>query len=145
MKTLKEVQKYLNSIDCINCGGCGIAAYSMYLQLKKNNLITDKFKFVLCYKSYCEDCYVNNQDVLRNHSGNAIAPTHMVIYYNNEYLDSTGVEDVSDYKWIQHVTEEWFIQNCINNVPTWNYMFDRSFYIPKIEQTLGINLNITRE
>ena len=41
--------------------------------------------------------------------------------------------------------EEWFIQNCINNVSTWNYMFDRSFYIPKIEQTLGINLNITRE
>ena len=77
METLWEVQNYLNEIDYINSGGCGISAYSMYLWLKKNNLINSSFRFVLCYKGYSEDIYVNNSNVLRNNKGKAIAPNHM--------------------------------------------------------------------
>lgn len=148
MKTLKEIQQYLNSIPYINEGGCGISAYAMYLWLNKNKLINKSlfkksFKFVLLYRSYSEDFYINNQNVLRNHSGNAVAPAHMVIYYNNKYLDSTGVVDISEYKWVQHVTDEWFIQNCINNIITWNNSFDRK-HVPQIESMLNIELNILK-
>lgn len=145
MKTLVEVQAYLNSIRFINNGGCGISAYSMYLWLKKNGHIDANFKFVFCYNSYDEDYYVNNSNVLKNHSGNAIAPNHIVIYYNGEYLDSDGIKNISTYKWVQHVTEEWFVVNCINNIYTWNDCFNRSD-IGEIETNLGISLdNIIRE
>jgi len=141
MQTLKEVQNYLNSIDCINCGGCGISAYSMYLWLKNNSLMDNSFKFVFCYKNfYEEDYYINNSDVLKTHSGNAIAPYHIAIYYNGEYLDSEGTVEISNFKWIQHIEEEWFIINCLNNVSTWNSMFNRNV-IGNIEKKLNISLN----
>ena len=140
IKTLEDVQEYLNNISFINNGGCGISAYSMFLWLKNNGLINSDFKFVLCYESYGEENYINNSNVLKDHSGNAIAPSHMVIYYNGEYLDSEGREDISKYKWVQHVTEEWFIVNCINNIQSWNHWFDRSV-INNIEKTLDITLS----
>ena len=139
MKTLDEVRSYLSDIDCINCGGCGISSYSMYLWLKKNNLIDDTFKFVLCYTSYCESCYVNNSNVLRSGLGDAIAPSHMVIFYDKQYIDCDRIIDISLYNYVQHVSEEWFIINCLNNLDTWNSMFDRNV-IDDIEINLGISL-----
>jgi len=139
METLWEVQNYLNEIDYINSGGCGISAYSMYLWLKKNNLINSSFRFVLCYKDYCENSYLNNSNVLRDKLGKAVAPNHMVIFYDGKYIDSEGTVNISKYSWIQHVEEEWFIINCLNNIDTWNDCFDR-INIRKIEKDLGIKL-----
>lgn len=144
METLREVQNYLDKIVYINRGGCGISAYSMYLWLKKNNLINDSFRFVLCYRDYCEDDYLNNSNVLRDNKGKAVAPNHMVIFYDGKYMDSEGTVDISEYFWVQHIEEEWFIINCLNNINTWNHYFDR-INIRKIEKDLGIKLkNIKR-
>lgn len=145
METFQDVRDYLVSLECINSGGCGISAYSMYLWLKDNGFINNNnnnntFKFVLCYRNYCENYYINNSDVLRNRSGNAIAPNHMVIYYDGKYLDCEDEIDISNYKWIQHVEEEWFIVNCLNNIETWNSWFSREC-IEDIEENLNISLN----
>lgn len=141
MKTLDDVREYLSSINNINCGGCGIAAYAMYLWLKENNQLDKAFMFVLGYTSYSEENYINNQNVLRDKNGQGVGCSHMFIFHNGRYIDSDGIINPTEYKWVQHVKEEWFIKNCVSNAKTWNYTFDRK-NIPLIEEKLKINFNL---
>ena len=139
--SFKDVRNFLSGIPCINQGGCDIAAYAMYLWLKKHKKLNKKFKFVLGYRSYCEDAYINNQNVLRSKNGIAEAPNHMFIYYDDKYMDCDEYVDEKSYRFIQYVDEEWFIKNCVSNINSWNFEFDRKKYIPIIEKKLGIKLS----
>ena len=138
METLKEVQKYLNQIDNINTGGCGISALAMYRWLKKNDQLQNT-KFVYCYSS--KDVYLNNSNVLRNKSGKASATSHAVLLHDGQFIDSKGIKDISIYGWVQIIEEEEFIIKTLNDdVSEWNSYFDRN-NIVKIEQELGIDLS----
>ncbi len=140
MKTLKEVQEFLSNIHFINCGGCGIAALSMYRWLKKNNKLNGKTKFAYFYCSDAKDDYLNNKMVLRDKKGEPVACSHAGILYRTNYIDCNDKIDVSEYDFIQHVSEEDFIIRSINNTGEWNTYFSRG-NIPEIEKELNIDLS----
>jgi len=142
LTTLDEVLKFLNDIPNINCGGCGISAYSVYLWLKARNLITPDFKFILAYKDYSSDEYLNNEEVIKNNNGNVLAPSHMFIQYNKKYIDSNGPVNRRYFKWFHHLNpDDKFIVDCLKS-NNWNWMFDRKQYKPIIEDVLEIQLPI---
>ena len=141
-KTFEEVRQYLASFSCISGGGCGVAALAMYKWLDKQGEIEDDFKFVLCYRVRDEETYINNVGVLRNKNGKAQACDHIGIYYDGKYIDCRRSLDLTDYGTIQFISydDTWFMQNALNNVGTWNTMFDRKQHIPEIEEALDISL-----
>jgi hypothetical protein len=138
--SFNEVREYLADIPGISKGGCGVAALAMYLWLKKHNAISDGFAFVLLYSWFDDDEeYENNAYVLLSKKGNATAPCHIAIRYNEHIIDVDSAIDISHWGKMQVVTDEWFIWNMINNVGSWNPTFDRD-YIKQIESKLGIEL-----
>ena len=121
-KTLKDVQKYLNSIPNINCGGCGYSALAMYEWLKKNKQLEKDTKIVYLYS-------------FRGERG---VPNHAVLYHKGKYLDSNGKYKVyRDFPTKQmrkkDVKDSFFDSD-------WNSMFNRNKYVPLIEKKLGITL-----
>jgi len=139
MKTLTEVQKFLNGIQDINRGGCGISALAIYKWLQKQGESMDRIKFIYLYKSYNEDIYLNNESVLRDNKGVARAPNHCCISYNGKFIDSKGDVDLTIFKWVQIIDEEDFIRDFLNNTKTWNSMFSRDC-INNIEKELEIKM-----
>ena len=140
MKTLKEVQEFLNDIYNINRGGCGISALALYRWLEKNGQLNGNTKFVYLYHSYNRDEYLNNDKVLREKTGKPLACAHAGLLHKNNYLDSNGKVDISYYTFVHHVNEEDFILKSINNLSSWNDAFNRE-HISRIEKKLGIDLS----
>ncbi len=140
IKTFEEVRAYLDSVSMINCGGCGVSAYAMYKWLCKNNQLDDEFRFVCCYRTEQDDCYINNVQVLRSGKGEAIACSHIGIYNGDQAIDSDSVIRLHTYGYIHYVSADWFIRNMINNRGTWNAWFDRE-NIPVIARDLDIDLS----
>jgi hypothetical protein len=140
-ETFEEVRNYLGAIPRINQGGCGVAALAMYKWLAKENEIDHHFKFVLCY-DHETDAYINNIGVLRNGEGQAVACRHIGIYYDGKYLDCNNEIMLSHYDTIQFVRLEdtWFIQSALNNIVSWNNLFERKRWLSQIERDLGISL-----
>lgn len=140
-RSFLEVRKYLSDIPSINQGGCGVAALAMYKWLVKKDKIDYTFSFVLCYNYQTEE-YVNNSHVLRTRKGDAVACHHVVIYYEQQFLDCNGKMEPSIYDTLQFVKydDAWFMQNAINNKSSWNSMFDRKTWVPEIEEMLDISL-----
>lgn len=141
METLEQVQEYLNGIPCINCGGCGVSAISMYKWLKKHD--NGRVKFVYLYTS--RTTYLNNEAILRNkRTGKPEAPSHCCIYYDGQFLDSKGQVDMERYNWFQIIDEPDFVEKSIQNEDSWNESFDRD-NIPKIEKKLEIDLSEVKD
>ncbi len=136
MKKLKQVQKYLNKIPNINKGGCGISTLAMFRWLKENTAVGNT-KFVFLYSD--KDRYLNNQKVLRDKRRKAEVPNHSCLLFQGEFIDSTGLLDISNFAWIQIVDEEEFLIRVLDNVKDWNWGFDRN-YIKKIEKKLKLDL-----
>jgi len=141
MKKIKlgELLKKLNQIDCINSGGCGIAAIAIYKFLEKNNLLNKKTQILYTYNLWHNSIYKNN---LKNKANNKVldAPTHVVIKYRKKYIDSNGIKIKLYPKKLYHeVTLEDLIK-CIKNPFKWNMEFDRTIEIPKIEKIFNISL-----
>lgn len=143
LKTLRGVRKYLASIDHINYGGCGIAAYSMWLWLKANNQLKASTKFVFCYPDWDNSTYLNNSKVLKSGKGVPEAPSHVILEHQGKYFDCEKEVKLQEYQWVQFVTKEKFVIKTINNEMSWNEMFNRSV-IPFIEKRLGIDLSSIR-
>jgi len=141
MNTFEKVRKYLASIPHINAGGCGIAAYAMYLWLVKNNQLPEDFKFALLYRGYLEEEYNTNINISNIKRGIPHVPSHICIFYNNSFIDSDSIVDITTYKYVQFVEEEWFIVSAINNIKDWNNMFNRNS-VADIEINLEIEMFI---
>jgi len=142
IKTFEDVRKFLNSIEDINAGGCGVSALAMYRWLKDNNQLDDT-KIVLMYDSFEKQEYLNNKKVLRQKNGVPIAPSHCCIYQDGEFVDSTEKLKISEYKWFQIINEEDFLKKVIVDGQYWNAMFDRK-NIKIIEDKLNIDLSDIR-
>jgi len=140
MKTLQEVRNYLADINYISNGGCGIAAYAMYLWLKKNDQLTDDFKFVFLYNGWGdEEYYENNLRVLKNRDGIPVAASHIGIFHNGIHMDCESEIKLTRYKHIQFIEDEEFLVNALKS-NSWNHLFDRDKQIPIIEKALDIDL-----
>lgn len=137
----KAVQEYLNEIDCINYGGCGLSAYAMFLWLQKNNMLTEDTQIVFLHHSYSERDFQTNQSFYLQGVGNPVAPEHVVIYRNGKYIDSSGVYTrANEYSFKLAVSlekAENFLVNSLND-DNWNSWFDRPCVAPMIEKELGI-------
>ena len=137
----QAVQEYLDKVDCINAGGCGISAYAMFLWLQKNNMLTDDVKVVFLHHYYSSSEFVNNQDFYLYGVGSPVAPEHVVLMRNGGMVDSSGVfTKTNDYDYNLAVSidkAEDFLINSLND-DNWNSWFDRPSIVPMIEKDLGI-------
>ena len=138
MKTLKKVRQFLSDIDHIHQGGCAIAAYSMYLWLKKNHKLPKTFCFVYLYDD--PDQFESNDAVLKRKRGRPTSCTHAGIIYRRKKLDCKKEIQVPS-RFIHCFEDEEFMVKSINNIPTWNPNFHRTSQIPIIEKTLNIDLS----
>lgn len=137
----KAVQDFLNELPAINYGGCGLSAYTMFLWLQKNNMLTEDTQIVFLHHSYSERDFQTNQSFYLQGVGNPVAPEHVVIYRNGKYIDSTGVYyRVNEYSFKLAVSldkAENFLVNSLND-DNWNSWFDRPSVVPIIEKELGV-------
>ena len=143
-KNLNEVREFLSGIPCINEGGCGIAALAMYRWLKKNHTSEEMSKIKFVYIEWDDDSVYEHNE--RFNDGYWLdAPTHCVLLYKGNYIDSNG--DVDFDKWGDYtfeINDESVIVDSIIN-GCWNSMFDREKWIPIIEKELGIDLSDIKE
>ncbi len=141
MNTLQEVRNYLEDIPKIDHGGCGLAALAMYRWLKKNHKGRRKrLLFVYLYSQKTDSYFTNNKKILEGNMGEPTSCGHACIYYDGKYMDSSIIIDVSYYGSVQHITEEEFIKDSINNIGKWNVKFDR-YYVDVIAEALDIDLS----
>ena len=138
----QAVQEWLNEIDCINCGGCGISAYAMFLWLKKNNMLTEDVKIVFLHHYYSASDFATNQDFYLQGVGKPVAPEHVVLYRNGKYIDSGGVyTNANEYSFKLDISiekAEDFLVNSLND-DNWNRWFKRPHQVARIERKLGIS------
>lgn len=138
----QAVQEWLNEIDCINAGGCGISAYAMFLWLKKNNMLTDDVKVVFLHHYYSASDFATNQDFYLYGVGSPVAPEHVVLMRKGVMVDSSGVftkADQYDYNLAVSIEKaEDFLVNSLND-NNWNSWFDRPHQVSRIERKLGIS------
>ena len=141
-ETLKKMQKIRTEIKTINSGGCGIAMLAIYRYLKKNSKLKGDEKFVYLYWDSDDPYYQQNNKYLNEGIGEIKSCCHAVLFHDNKYWDCDG-----SYKFDNGVkivfsleNEKIIVQSC-NNVEVWNYVFDREYYLPKIESILNIDLS----
>ncbi len=123
IKSFKNVRKYLNSVEDINMGGCGISALAMYRWLKKNNKLPENTKFAFLYNSKYD--FTSNSEINKgNKNGLPVAPYHAVLFHNRKYIDCRGKINVNEYNYKQMINNEEFIKKAVNNILKWNKTFD---------------------
>jgi hypothetical protein len=138
----QAVQEYLDSIETINWGGCGISAYAMFLWLQKNNMLTEDTKVVFLHHSYSGNDFQTNQSFYLQGVGKPVAPEHVALIRNGVMIDSSGeYKRVNEYAYHLSVSidkAEDFLVNSLND-NNWNSWFDRPTIVPMIEKYLGIS------
>lgn len=113
----KKDLKYLNSIENINDGGCGIAALSIKRKKKRGSII-------------------------KAMSGIFSEKLHYYVVDGEKVIDSTGVyskKELDGYWKTEKVSEKELVKN-IKNESLWNQIFNRK-NIKKIEKDLGVDLS----
>ena len=141
LRSFDEVMSALNSIDCINSGGCGISALAMYLWLEKNEQIIPTILF--CYEGWSQDLYESNYYVLNNCEGETLSvPNHIMLVYKGKKVDSKGIMKYfkKNYKFHHEVDLKKLISTI--NGGGWNYEFNRENCVKIIENWLGFKLPI---
>lgn len=147
INTFNKVRKYLNSIEAINRGGCGIATLTMWEWLKNHNQLLADTMIVYLYEYSDKDRAVTNIKKLQGKRvvGGPRATSHICIYHKGKYIDCQKEINIAKYEMIQHIDSyqdaEQFLRDTINNIGDWNPWFNRQ-NIEIIEKTLNIKLNV---
>jgi hypothetical protein len=139
LNTFDEVRNFLNNIENINCGGCGISALAMYRWLKKHGQTTDQTAFYFLEND--EDNHKNNMQYHSNKEIVLKASCHVVLYHNDQTIDSNGYKPISSYEYQLLEKSEEFLLAMINTIWSWNYKFERKKHVKKIAKTLEIDLS----
>ena len=153
---LSQINDSLNNIPNINRGGCAILAYSLYISLKKNNLLNEDTAIIYLFDGEDHPSYTQNLKFLNGDEIYANSCSHAVLYHNGKYIDSCGIFDNIHelpvvYKYFddfnlevlkipQNKTKD-FIKNSLEN-GGWNDMFDRKIGVKEIEEILNIKLKL---
>jgi len=140
MKTLETVQNILDSIDCINYGGCGISALAMFRWLQKNDKLSGDESFTYLYTGW-DYTFGENECILKENSKNKLkAASHIMLFHNGNLIDSEG--SVVQEKYVsrhERISVDTLLDTI--NFSHWNSMFDREDSIPIIERRLEIELS----
>lgn len=128
-----ECIEKLQEIEDINCGGCGIAALSIYRALKKQYPDAPD-TFIL----------IGTQDEDET-------PAHVVYVWENIVADTASTTWNDDEEFLARTpytywgpsirTREADLLRLLRNVRAWNRTFDRLREVPKIEKLLGVSLS----
>lgn len=140
MKTLEAVQTILDSIDCINYGGCGISALAMFRWLQKNDMLAGDESFTYLYVGW-DYTFAENESILKENSKNKLlAASHIMLRHNGKLIDSEGSTVQSKYvNRHENISLDTLMESI--NFSGWNSMFDREESIPIIERKLKIELS----
>lgn len=139
LQTFDEVRNFLNNITSINAGGCGISALAMYRWLKLHGKVTEQTAFYFLDND--EDNHNNNKKYLANKYILVKASSHVVLYHNDQTIDSGGFKSINNYDYALLEKSEKFLLAMINAVWSWNHSFERKKHVGKIAKTLGIDLS----
>ena len=139
-ESFEDVREFLNNITSINSGGCGLSALVMYRWLKKYNKLPEDTKILFLDND--ENNHLNNKECMSNKEGTLKAPSHIVMFLNGIHIDCANVQYnvAMRFDYILEVAEEYLVA-CLNNIFSWNYMFDRNEAISEIESKLHIDLS----
>lgn len=147
-QTFSEVRHFLSGIPHINEGGCALAAYAIYLWLKKRGELDD-FQIKYVYGGFFgpEESYLNNYERLINHDPSAPMQGcgHALFRYHGKYWDVDEEMDPDDYyRELDIPTDqvEELIPESLTAEKAWNPCFDRKHYSNIIEETLDIKFNV---
>jgi hypothetical protein len=132
----QDVFNFLNLVPGINCGGCGVAALSMYRWLEKNE--GERPPILLFYHN--KERYNLNLKYLEKGKKRYLQlPNHCVIGYPIEELDNIVSRWESEFKWNQ-TTDEYGMLKLLKYGKNWGIRFKRS-YISEISKRLDIDLS----
>lgn len=135
-KDVASLQNYLDSIPDINAGGCGIAAYFIYKQLKQDGKNPE---IVFMYQPG-NPSYEQNLAALKGQD-HPTSAAHVMVKADGKYYDAEGVNDDGWYGLrLRHTASEKFLLQAIADRGGWNSMFERDEWLPEIEKKVGINL-----
>jgi len=136
----QNVRNFLDALPNINCGGCGISTYAMYLWLKKENQLPKDFKVVFLHHYYSKTDFLSNKRVLEEGEGKISAPEHVAVNYKGQVLDSQGRISKGRFDYLLEIpldkAEDYLVGSL--NTDDWNSMFDRPMFTAIIEKELGI-------
>lgn len=135
----------LADIPNINRGGCGIAAYTMYLYLKKHNCLTENFQLILMDDPYWSCSHERNKQYLEGNTKYAEGASHIGITFDNgiTIYDCYGRyynERLVQHLLVPHGKIEDYIKIALK-ASHWNPEFDRQKSILYIAGALGIDLS----
>lgn len=136
--------EYLNNIPYINSGGCGIAAYAVFLYLKSKEK-SKGFQIVLLHDWMSEDEYHNNLRFIEDAYKTGEPASHVAFTFDggDTVYDSSGRINVSRYDMLlvpEQRTERYF--HTALNDGRWNKRFNRDEYLPLIESELKIQFSL---
>jgi len=135
IKDFPEVLRFLNHIDSINWGGCGISALAVHNWLKRYD---EKSKIVFVYNDSEE--FETNKTALQERNKVIDAPNHAVLYYKRRYYDSHGLYSMVGKKHLCLFVSKDVATECIKDANNWNPSFNRKKNIPLIKKSLNIKL-----
>lgn len=141
-----QTQQFLNSVEYINYGGCGIAALALY---DAAVLEGRKPKIVYLYHPYHEaDSRTINEGIMKGE----IEPTkatscyHICVQIGKKIYHADG-EFTKDHEAgylldfpKQYVTKELLLNSL--KYAGWNSQFDRKKWVPKIKEMLKLEVEI---
>lgn len=136
-KTFHEVRSFMNTIPCINHGGCGISALAMYDAAVKEKLNS---KIVYAYDWWNSETI--NQQYKKGKTLYAASAAHVMISINDVLYDSEGEKEYDDFEWFLSADDEITREHLVNslNHGSWNPIFDRKTWLPVIEKFIGYKL-----
>lgn len=146
LKNFDDVREFLNRIPCINSGGCGISALTMYRWVKKN---MPEHKRRITFYFFHKDVYdyQNNITLIKTkkYRNNKIyVPSHIGIKIKNvtsKVIDSDGIVDSNRFGFVIKTKSEQVLINALKNFKSWNFLFERNKSISLIEKHLDIDLS----
>lgn len=141
----------LRNIPDINAGGCGIAAYSIYLYFKKYDCLTENFQVILMdilmdnSNSLWSDSHERNKEFLEGRCGYAQGAAHIGITFDagQTIYDCNGrfyPSQWPDHLLVPHNKIDHYMDQALI-AKNWNPDFDRYSGIPLIAGALGIDLS----
>lgn len=137
-KDFNSLADYLREVDCINQGGCGIAAYFIYELFKEQG---KKPEIVFWHRSD-DKFYKKNYKAITTGKGKPVAPAHAMVKLNGFYYDADGRHTKDEFGWYWDkelvVNEKLLLESL--KAKNWNDDFDRNQEVPLMEKKIGLNL-----
>lgn len=134
-KTLEEARSFLSSIDWINMGGCGVAAYYMAYTLKQ---LGEKCYIVYGYYASNKEELLTNMEYDKKKTVSTCP--HIFIFHNDKFFDAVNPVYPQNYKYVEFSNDLDRLRDTILK-GKWNECFDRDRYIPEIEKFFRHDLN----